>query len=290
MILSMFSGRMPVLAMLICGLVLVGCASKDKENAEDTPEQTAEELYLEAHQAFADKKFKKAVELFDDVERQHPYSEWAIKAKVMAAYASYKARDYANAVGILERFVKLHPGSDSVPYAYYLIALCYYDQVSDVGRDQGMTERARDALDEVVRRFPNTDYAADAKIKLDLVHDHLAGKEMEVGRFYLHQGDYLAAINRFRYVVDRFQTTTHVPEALHRLTEAYLALGVREEATKYASVLGYNFPGSKWYQRSYALLGGEGTAPALDGKSASGDGDAAKGSGSSILDSMRGFF
>ncbi|MCH7932009.1 MAG: outer membrane protein assembly factor BamD, partial [Proteobacteria bacterium] len=193
---------------------------------------------------------------FDEVERQHPYSVWATKAQIMAAYAHYQANAYDDAVLAAKRFIDLHPGHRDVAYAYYLIAISYYEQISDVGRDQKMTELAFERLDEVIRRFPDTAYARDAKLKLDLARDHLAGKEMEVGRFYLRRGEYIAAINRFQIVVEKYQTTTHVPEALHRLTEAYLALGVTDEAQATAAVLGYNYPGNEWYQDSYVLLTG----------------------------------
>jgi outer membrane protein assembly factor BamD len=157
-------------------------------------------------------------------------------------------------VSAAQRFIDLHPGHKDVPYAFYLIGVSHYEQMSDVGRDQKMTEEALRAFEELIRRFPDSTYARDASLKIDLARDHLAGKEMEIGRYYLRQGKYIAAINRFRNVIERYQTTTHVPEALHRLTEAYLALGVQQEARKTASVLGYNFPGSRWYQDSYALM------------------------------------
>ena len=174
----------------------------------------------------------------------------------MSAFSSYRAGDYDTAVASLDRFVKLYPNHESTPYAYYMIAICYYEQISDVGRDQKVTDQSMQALREVVRRFPDTEYARDAKIKLDLTQDHLAGKEMQIGRYYERRKEYLAAINRFRFVVENFQTTSHVPEALHRLVECFLKLGVVDEATRYASVLGYNFPNSIWYRDSYALLNG----------------------------------
>ena len=198
---------------------------------------------------------------FDDVERQHPYSVWANKAQIMSAYAHYLSNDYDEAILAAERFIQLHPGSREVPYAYYITALSYYEQISDVGRDQMMTQRALESLDELVRRFPDSKYARDARLKIDLTRDHLAGKEMSVGRFYLGRGQYIAAINRFRSVIEIYQTTSHVPEALHRLTEAYLALGVIDEAQASAAVLGHNFPGSEWYLDSYALLTGQDLRP-----------------------------
>jgi outer membrane protein assembly factor BamD len=172
----------------------------------------------------------------------------------MAAFSHYQALEYDDAIIALDRFIQLHPGSELTPYAYYLKALSYYEQITDVRRDQRITELALSALGEVVRRFPDTPYARDASLKIDLTNDHLAGKEMEIGRYYLGQGHYNAAIGRFRTVVERYQTTSHVPEALHRLTEAYLALGIVDEAKAAAAVLGHNFPGSEWYIDSYALL------------------------------------
>ena len=172
----------------------------------------------------------------------------------MAAFAHYQAEEYDQAIVTLERFIRLNPGNDQIAYAYYLLALSYYDRISDVERDQRMTELARNSLEEVVRRFPETDYARDARLKLDLTLDQLAGKDMEIGRWYLRQGHYQAAIGRFQRVVDEYETTTHVPEALHRLVESYLSLGLRSEAERVAAVLGYNYPGSDWYQDSYAVL------------------------------------
>lgn len=238
-------------------IILMGvaaCSSKDEDQIR--PPETAENLYNEAVTQFNDRKYKDAVKTFEEVERQHPSSEWAINAQVMSGYASYEAQDYPTAIATLERFAKLYPSNESTPYVYYLIALCYYEQINDTGRDQKMTEQAMQALRDVIRRFPDTEYARDAGIKLDLTQDHLAGKEMEIGRYYLRHDDYLASINRFRFVVENFQTTSHVPEALHRLVEAYMRLGVQEEAQRYAAVLGHNFPNSIWYRDSYKLMSG----------------------------------
>lgn len=235
---------------------LTAC-SNDKNELDSMSEMATvpvEELYNDGKNAFDARNYKLAVEKFEQVEQQHPYSEWATRAQVMAAYANYQMEEYDSAIALLERFTRMHPGNESIPYAYYLLSLCYYEQISDTGRDQSMTQQAQRALTEVVRRFPETEYARAAKLKLDLTTDHLAGKEMEVGRYYLNRGDVLAAINRFQYVLDNYQTTTHAPEALHRLTEAYLSMGVVEEAKKYAAVLGYNYPDSEWYKDSYRLL------------------------------------
>ena len=229
---------------------LVGCASEEPE----IPDQPAEVLYNSALGTLEDGRAQQAAKLFEEVERQHPYSSWATQALVMAAYSYYLMDDYDSAIPALENFIQLHPGNRNAAYAYYLRALCFYEQIADVTRDQGNTEQAQTALSDVIARFPNTPYARDASVKLDLVRDHLAGKEMEIGRYYLKRDMFLAAINRFRTVVEKYQTTSHVPEALHRLVEAYLSLGIVDEAQAAAAVLGYNYPGSDWYQDSYALL------------------------------------
>ncbi|MGE5766034.1 MAG: outer membrane protein assembly factor BamD, partial [Bacteroidota bacterium] len=205
--------------------------------------------------------YEEAARLFDEVERQHPYSEWAAKAQLMAAYAYYQENSYDEAINALDRFIELHPGSPDAPYAYYLKAISYYEQIVDVRRDQTFTSQALASLEEVVRRYPSTTYARDAELKIDLALDHLAGKHMDVGRFYQSRSEYLAAINRFRTVIERYQTTTHTPEALHRLVECYLAMGIVDEAKATAAVLGHNFPGSEWYLDSYALLTGENLYP-----------------------------
>lgn len=233
-------------------LVVAGCGTGDDEEAY--VEKPVDELYNEALDELQAGDARAAARSFEEVERQHPYSEWATRAQLMAAYAFYEANDYDEAVAAARRFIDLHPGHKDVPYAYYLVGVSYYEQISDVGRDQKMTEDALDAFDELIRRFPASRYARDASLKADLARDHLAGKEMTIGRYYLRRREYLAAINRFRNVIERYQTTTHVPEALHRLTEAYLSLGVLTEARKTAAVLGYNYPSSRWYLDSYALL------------------------------------
>ena len=208
------------------------------------------------------RKYPQAVALFEEVERQHPYSLFATKAQLMSAYASYADQEFDDAINALDRYIELHPGNRDISYAYYLRALSYYDQIADVRRDQQITERAVENFEELVRRFPDSDYARDASLKLDLARDHLAGKEMEVGRFYLQRKNYTAAINRFQNVVDRYDTTTHVPEALHRLVEAFTAIGLINEAQDAAAVLGHNYPGSEWYLDSYELVTGERVAVA----------------------------
>jgi outer membrane protein assembly factor BamD len=235
-------------------LGLAACKSPEK----DIPDTPVDQLYNNALDTLNAGKTRDAAKLFDEVERQHPYSEWATQAQLMSAYAYYLIDSYDDAIPALERFIDLHPGNRGAAYAYYLRALCYYEQIADVNRDQGNTEEAQRALSDVIARFPNTPYARDATLKLDLVRDHLAGKEMAVGRYYQERGQYLAAINRYKTVIDQYQTTTHIPEALERLTESYVALGVYDEAERTASVLGYNYPGNQWYQDAYNLLTSKG--------------------------------
>ncbi|MDH3229182.1 MAG: outer membrane protein assembly factor BamD [Alphaproteobacteria bacterium] len=244
--------KFAALVLGVSSLLLVGCAS-DEETAY--VERPVEDIYNEALDHLEAGRYKLASTTFDEVERQHPYSKWATKAQIMAAYTHYASGKYDDAVITLDRFIELHPGNDDVAYAYYLKGLSYYEQISDVARDQRMTEKALETFTDLVRRFPDTDYARDALLKIDLTQDHLAGKDMNVGRYYLRAGHELAAIGRFRLVVETYGTTTHVPEALHRLTEAYLALGVIEEARYTAAVLRHNYPDSEWYKDSWALLG-----------------------------------
>ncbi|MEQ8666374.1 MAG: outer membrane protein assembly factor BamD [Rhodospirillales bacterium] len=234
-------------------LTLAACAADD-----ETPyvERPVHELYNSAKAMLDEGAYTQAAKAFDEVERQHPYSKWATKAQIMAAYSYYLDNDYDDAIIALDRFIQLNPSHRDVPYAYYLKGLSYYEQISTVDRDQAMTENALSTLNELLTRFPESTYSRDAKIKVELTYDSLAGKEMEIGRYYLFQRQYLAAINRFKRVVDEYQTTTHVPEALLRLTEAYTALGLDGEARKTASVLGHNFPGSEWYAEAYALVQG----------------------------------
>ena len=244
-------------ALAVAGLCLSlwSCGLFDEEQPGYV-EQPVETLYNNAMNAMQAGELSDAARLFDEVERQHPYSTWAAKAQVMAAYANYQNNRYDEAINALDRFIQLHPGNKDIAYAHYLRAISYYEQISDVGRDQRATEQALTALEEVVRRFPESRYSRDAALKIDLARDHLAGKHMEIGRYYLGQSEYLAAINRFQLVIRDYQTTTHVPEALHRLVESYLALGVTDEAQSTAAVLGHNYPGSIWYADSYVLLTG----------------------------------
>jgi len=242
-----------VALIAVLAFSVAGCARN--RNKSDLPyvARDVSTLYNAAKARLNQGQYKQAALLFDEVERQHPYSIWARRAQLMSAFAYYLDHDYTNAIQSAQQFISVHPGNRDAPYAYYLVALSYYEQISDVTRDQKITQQALDALGELTRRYPDSRYASDARLKIDLVRDHLAGKEMEIGRFYERRGQWLAATLRFRKVVDDFQTTTHTPEALERLTETYLALGVPEEARKSAAVLGVNYPGSDWYQRAYKL-------------------------------------
>ena len=233
--------------------VLVGCSSKKKAYVEEP----VEKLYNQGLDQMQARVYSDAVESFDEVERQHPYSTWATKAQINAAYAYYLGNQYDDAIFALDRFIQLHPSNRFVAYAMYLKGLSYYEQISDVARDQKITELSLKSFKELIARFPESKYSRDAKVKIDLAHDHLAGKEMEIGRYYHSKHQYLAAINRFRKVIENYQTTTHVPEALHRLTEAYLSLGIDGDARKTAAVLGHNFPGSEWYIDSYQFIEGK---------------------------------
>ena len=236
-------------------MIVAGCATDSKVYVE----KSVDSLYNNAVNSLEARNYIVAAQQFEEVERQHPYSVWAVKSKLMAAFSNYQANKYDEAVIGLDRYIRLHPGNRDVPYAYYLKALSFYERISDVARDQRVTEQALDGLTELVRRFPNSKYARDAKLKIDLTRDHLASKQMEIGRYYHDRGHYLAAINRFKRVIDDYQTTSHVPEALHRLVEAYTALGVTDEARKVAAVLGYNYPGSVWYLDTYAISTGSDT-------------------------------
>lgn len=244
------------LAVLAAVLPLAACAGGNKRTGADTSyvARDVNTLYSSAKIRLDRGQYKIAAALFDEVERQHPYSVWARRAQLMSAFSYYLARDHTKSIDSARRFLSIHPGNKDAPYALYLIALNYYEQIEDVNRDQSITKQALDALGELIRRYPETRFAADARLKVDLVRDHLAGKEMEVGRFYQRRKQWLAAVIRFRTVIDEYETTTHTPEALMRLTESYLALGVPEEAKKAAAVLGANYPGTKWYARAYELV------------------------------------
>jgi outer membrane protein assembly factor BamD len=235
---------------------LVGCAHGGKAG-KDTAyvARDVSSLYTSAKRSMDQGDYEQAAKLFDEVERQHPYSVWARRAQLMSAFNYYLAQKYTDAISSAQRFVTIHPGNAEAPYAQYLIGMSYYQQIDDVNRDQTNTQQAQDAFNDLIRRYPDSRYAADARIKLDLIKDHLAGKEMDIGRYYQRAGQWLAATYRFRTVVDQYQTTSGTPEALERLVECYLALGVPSEAQKAAAVLGRNYPESYWYKQSLKLLG-----------------------------------
>jgi outer membrane protein assembly factor BamD len=236
-------------------LLTAGACSRNKLKGEtEYVARDVNTLYSLAKKRLDDQNYLGAAKVFDEVERQHPYSVWARRAQLMSAFSYYMAQQYPDAISSAQRFLTIHPGNKDAPYANYLIAMSHYQQIEDVNRDQKITQQAADSFGELIRRYPQSRYAADARLKLDLINDHLAGKEMEVGRFYQRQGNWLAATIRFRTVIDKYQTTSHTPEALERLVESYLALGIPDEARKAAAVLGANYPGSKWYERSYRLI------------------------------------
>jgi outer membrane protein assembly factor BamD len=251
--------RMLALALLVFPL---GACSLFGDKDVQGPDEPADKLYNEGVFLLNQKSsYKDAAKKFQEVERQHPYSDWARKSLIMSAYAHYEAREFDESIAAAQRYVTLHPGSPDAAYAQFLIGSSYYDQITDVTRDQARTQRAVAALEEVVRKFPNTEYALSAKRKMEMARDQLAAKEMLVGRYYLEKKDFTGAINRFKIVVTQYQTTRHVEEALLRLTECYMALGIVGEAQTAAAVLGHNFPDSRWYQDAYARVKGGGLEP-----------------------------
>jgi len=251
------------LALLLLAGGVAACGGVRGREQVQYVEEPVAQLYNRGADYLDRRRWPEALAAFEEVERQHPYSSWARRAMLMESYAHYQASQYDEAIEDAQRFISLHPGNENAPYAYYLVAMCHFERILDVGRDQATTERALAALNDVVRRYPESAYARDARLKLDMVYDQLAGKEMAIGRFYLERDQHLAAINRFRNVIenDNFQRTSHVPEALHRLVEAYLSVGMVEEAQRMAAISGHNFPGGEWYQRSYRLMTESGVAP-----------------------------
>ncbi len=244
-----------VVLSLLAAVALGACGSSAKKKQKFAyVERPVEALYQDAARAMERKRFDDAVELFAEVERQHPYSPWSRRATLMKAFAHYRQNEYEEATEALDQFIALHPGNKDAPYAYYLRSMTFYERIRDVGRDQDFTNNAVQALNDVVRRYPQTEYARDARLKLDLTLDHLAGKEMYVGRYYMRQGKHIAAVNRFKQVIAKYETTGHTEEALYRLVEAYLQIGILDEARSTAAVLGYNYPGSKWYADAYSLM------------------------------------
>lgn len=239
---------------IILAFAITACGSSGKKERFAYVERPVETLYANGARELERKRFDRAIAFFEEVERQHPYSSWARRAQLMKAFAYYEGNDYEDSLTALDQFIALHPGNKDAAYAYYLRAINHYERIRDVGRDQDYTNNAVAALTEVVRRYPDSEYARDARLKLDLTYDHLAGKEMYVGRFYLKENKHISAINRFKRVLTEYETTSHAPEALHRLVEAYLELGIIDEARAAAAVLSYNYPGSRWYQDSYKLF------------------------------------
>jgi outer membrane protein assembly factor BamD len=250
-----------VAAILLLAVSLGACSSLFGKD-DTPPDEPADRLYNEGLYLLNQKKDpKEAVKKFEEVDRQHPYSEWARKSLIMSSYAYYEAGEYDDSVTAAKRYISLHPGSADAAYAQFLIGSSYFDQIPDITRDQARTEKALAALDEVSRKYPTSEYAVSAKQKIGIARDQLAGKEMLIGRYYLEQKDYTGAINRFKVVVTTYQTTRHVEEALERLTEAYMALGIVEEAQTAAAVLGHNFPDSEWYSHAYTLVKSGGGTP-----------------------------
>ncbi len=246
------------MGLAVAGVALTGCGRFAASRDVPLDSYSAEQIYQIAEVQLDRQKFEDAAKSFAEVERLYPYAEIARRALIMQAFAYHSDRDYENSRAAAQRYVDVFPAGDDAAYAQYLVALSYYDQIDEVGRDQKLTFEALQALRRVIEQYPDTEYARSSILKFDLAFDHLAAKEMEVGRYYLKRGNYLAATNRFRIVVEDFQTTTQTPEALHRLVEAYLSLGLNDEAQTAGAILGHNFRGSEWYQESYALLTGRG--------------------------------
>lgn len=257
-------GRSAITLVVIAAVALGGCSVLHKKKPSLAyQERPVELLYSVGAERLDRHRWSEAVQYFGEVERQHPYSEWSRRAILMTAYAHYESNAYAEAIADADRFIALYPGNASTVYAYYIKSICYFEQIVDVGRDQASTQDAQLALAEVVKRYPNTEYALDARLKLDMTGDQLAGKEMTIGRYYLRSGDPIAAIGRFRTVVDKYQTTSHAPEALYRLVEADLTVGLIKDAQENGAVLGFNYPGDPWYADAYRLLTSHGMRPGV---------------------------
>ncbi|MGZ3298389.1 MAG: outer membrane protein assembly factor BamD [Asticcacaulis sp.] len=254
------------LAFVLLGVsvaALSACSSNKGKEHLVYEERPVELLYSTGMEKLDHKEWNEAGAYFEEVQRQHPYSEWSRRAIVMTIYADYMGDRYNEATTAADQFIHLYPGSELTPYAYYMKAICAFEQIVDVGRDQGYTTSAQAMLRDIIQRYPGTDYARDAQIKLDMVEDQLAGKEMTIGRYYLTENQPLAAIGRFKTVIDTYQTTSHTPEALYRLVEANEMMGLHAEATRDAAVLGYNYPGDRWYAAAYKLLTSKGETPSI---------------------------
>lgn len=257
-----------IVVALALGLTLAGCGDTFRNNRgniglSNTPIEafTAKQIFERGEYELESSRYTTAAEFFAEIERLYPYSDWAKRALIMQAYAYHEDKEYEKARSAAQRYIDFYPADDDAAYAQYLLALSYYDQIEDVGRDQGLTFQALQALRTVIERYPDSEYARSSVLKFDLAFDHLAAKEMEIGRYYLKRKHYTAAINRFRVVVEDFQTTTHTAEALHRLVESYLSLGLTQEAQTAGAILGYNYQSTEWYEDSYRLLTGQGLEP-----------------------------
>lgn len=264
---SKLGSRKRVITALLVAATLAACGGRDSGraggnffNPEEIPLETysPEQIFERGEFELNRSRPEDAAFYFSEIERLYPYSDWARRALIMQAFSYHRDQDYPNSRSAAQRFIDFYPEDDDAAYAQYLLALSYYDQIDEVGRDQGLTFQALQALREVIERYPDSDYARSAILKFDLAFDHLSAKEMEIGRYYLRRNHYTAAINRFRVVVEDFQTTTHTPEALHRLVEAYLSLGLTDEAQTAGAILGFNYRSTDWYEDSFALLTGQG--------------------------------
>lgn len=260
---SKFRSGLTLMTVAVAALTVSACAGTKPRQKLAYEERPVEALYNTGYQRLTSQRWADAIDYFQEVERQHPYSEWSRRAILMQVYAYYQNNNYQDAIAAADRFIALFPGNPSAAYAFYMRAICNFEQIVDVGRDQGYAEAALVGLRDVARRYPNTAYATDARIKIDMVNDQLAGKEMAVGRFYQRASQPLAALNRYKAVINNeaFQRSSHTPEALYRLVEVNVALGLTEEATRNAAVLGHNYPGSPWYAEAYALLTERGQRP-----------------------------
>jgi outer membrane protein assembly factor BamD len=260
---SKFRAGLILATVAASALTVSACGTRTERPRLAYEERPVEALYNTGYQRMQRNRWADAIDYFQEVERQHPYSEWSRRAILMQIYAYYQNNNYAEAIAASDRFIQLFPGNPSAPYAFYMKALCNFEQITDVGRDQGYAQAALDGLKDVQRRYPGTSYASDAGVKIDMVNDQLAGKEMAIGRYYQRAGQPLAAINRYKAVIDNqaYQRTSHTPEALFRLVEVNLELGLKDEATRNGAVLGFNYPGSAWYTEAYAMLSEEGRTP-----------------------------
>lgn len=261
---SKFRSGLVLMAAAAAALTISGCAGNKRPRLA-YEERPVEALYNTGYQRLEQRRWADAVDYFQEVERQHPYSDWARRSILMQIYAYYQNNNYTDAIAAADRYIQLFPGNPSAAYAFYMKAVCNFEQITDVGRDQGYANAALTGLKDVARRYPGTPYATDAAVKIDMVNDQLAGKEMNVGRYYQRAHQPLAAINRYKAVIDNedFQRTSHTPEALYRLVEVYVSLGLKEEATRNAAVLGHNYPGSPWYAEAFALLRERGENPTV---------------------------